>query len=99
MFVTSTPLVADGSTPPVTYTGPVKGTVAAWGAFGGGTLVMQMSPDSGTTWINLDPTGSTAATFTANGVGNFQLNMPCQLRAVLSGATSPSVNISWNETV
>jgi len=96
MFTTSTPLVANGSTPAVPYSATTgRCTVAAWGTFGGGTLTMEMSPDGGTTWIALDPSGSTVNTFTANGVGNFQINIDCLVRATLSGATTPSVNVKF----
>lgn len=96
MFTTSTPLVANSSTTAVPYEAR-KGrcTVAAWGTFSGGTLAMQMSPDNGTTWINIDPDGSTTCTFTNNGVGNFQINIDCLVRATLTGATSPSVNVKF----
>lgn len=68
-----------------------KGTFSAWGTFGGGTVTLQWSPDGGTTWLNADPSGFTFTTFTAGGIGGFELPT-CSIRAVLSGATAPNIN-------
>lgn len=68
-----------------------RGVFIAWGTFGGGTCKLQMSPDDGTTWINVDRAGDTFVTFTANGEGGFELPK-CQLRANLAGSTGASVN-------
>lgn len=65
------------------------GTFAVWGSFGGGTLKLQMSPDSGDTWIDLGP----EAHFTAPGVAQFGLGM-CLIRAELSGGGGASVSCS-----
>lgn len=68
-----------------------RGIFAAWGAFGGGTLKLQWSPDLGVTWMDVDRSGDTYVTFTANGTGGFELG-PCRLQVVLSGATAPNIN-------
>jgi hypothetical protein len=85
-------LTANGTTDPLHWYGG-RGTAAAWGNFGGGTATLQYSPDGGTTWINVDRTGDTYVTFTANGEGGFELGL-CLLRFNLTGATSPSVWVS-----
>lgn len=85
-------LTANGASAPVSwYGGP--GSVAAWGTFGGGTVALQMSPDNGTTWINVDRSGDSFVTFTAPGNGGFQLGL-CLLRFNLAGATSPNAWVS-----
>lgn len=83
-------LTANGASGSVPWYGGV-GTVMVWGTFGGGTVTLQMSPDNGTTWWNVDRVGDTAfATFTANGEAGFRLGL-CLLRFNLTGATAPSV--------
>ncbi|MGL1376857.1 hypothetical protein ACSTJI_24550, partial [Vibrio parahaemolyticus] len=59
----------------------------------GGTITLQMSPDNGATWINVDQSGDTYVTFTANGGGDFRLGL-CLLRFDLTGATAPNVWVS-----
>lgn len=68
-----------------------EGIFTAWGNFGGGTCKLQTSPDSGATGFDVDRSGETYVTFTAAGSGLFRLPR-CHLRAVLSGATAPSLN-------
>lgn len=68
-----------------------RGVFMAWGTWGGGTLTLQMSPDDGTTWVNVDRTGDTFCTLTANGQGGFELPK-CQLRVTLAGSTAASIN-------
>jgi hypothetical protein len=65
-----------------------RGVFAAFGTFGGGTVALQWTPDGGTDWLAVDASGNTFVTFTANGAGGFELP-PCQIRAVLTGATAP----------
>jgi hypothetical protein len=68
-----------------------RGVFSAFGAFGAGTCKLQFSPDAGVTWLDVDRSGDTYVTFTANGSGGFELP-PCQIRAVLTGATAPSLS-------
>lgn len=68
-----------------------EGQFTAHGSFGGGTCKLVWSPDQGTTWLDVDRSGDTYVTFTANGSGRFTLQ-PCLIRANLAGATSPNVN-------
>lgn len=83
-------LTANGTTPPAPWYGGA-GTFSASGTFGGGTAKLQMSPNNGVTWIDVDRSGDTYVTFTANGEGGFEL-APCLLRVSLTGATSPSLS-------
>jgi len=92
MFLT--PLLADGSTAPLLFRSLSRATVFAYGTFGGGTLELQASPDGGTTWITIPGT-----TFTNNGIGNFQINLDCLVRATLSGSTAPNLNVKWGGVV
>ena len=85
-------LTANGATTPVWWYGG-RGSALAWGDFGGGTATLQMSPDAGATWINVDRAGDTYVTFTANGEGGFELRV-CMLRFNLTGATNPNVWVS-----
>ncbi|MBO4228007.1 hypothetical protein [Bradyrhizobium neotropicale] len=69
-----------------------RGVFTAYGNFGsGGTCKLQASYDDGVTLIDVDRSGDTFVTFTANGQGGFELGA-CKLYAVLSGATSPSID-------
>src|SRR5262249_35869488 len=80
---------ADGNSTTVAWPGG-RGVFAAFGNFGGGTVTLQQSPDDGTTWINVDRTGDTYVTFTANGQGGFELGK-CLLRVNMAGSTTPAV--------
>lgn len=82
-------LTANGATNPVRWYGG-RGSIAVWGTFGGGTVTLQMSPDGGTTWLNVDHSSDNYVTFTAGGTGGFDLGL-CMLRFNLTGATTPSV--------
>jgi hypothetical protein len=62
-------------------------TLYASGAFDGGTLQVQASPDNGTNWFDV-----TGANLTADGVVNFEIKAEL-LRVNLSGASSPNVEI------
>lgn len=83
---------ADGNGDAVEWLGG-RGVFSAWGTFGSGTCKLQWSPDDGTTWLNVDQSGDTFVTFTANGVGGFELPWG-YVRAVLSGSTAASVSAS-----
>jgi len=68
-----------------------RGDFTAYGTFGGATVALQFSPDDGTTWINVDPSGSTYVTFTTAGVGGFELPKG-QIRAAITGGIGVSVS-------
>lgn len=85
-------LTANGATNPVPWYGGA-GTFSAYGNFGGGTATLQMSPDNGTTWINVDSSGEHYSTFAANGTCGFVLGL-CLIRVQLTGATAPSITVS-----
>lgn len=58
--------------------------------FGGGTVSIQGSLDSGTTWITLLKDDGNPASFTSNAFfGIRQFNPTVLVRAVLDGATDP----------
>lgn len=57
---------------------------AAQGTWGSGTLALQVSPDGGTTWRNVD-------TLTANGAKHAANVTDVLARLTLSGATSPAL--------
>jgi hypothetical protein len=82
-------LAADGQSDSVAWSGGF-GTVIVAGTWGGGTAKLQASPDNGTTWVDV----GTDVTFTANGMGNFQLPPGVLLRLDLSGATNPDLD-AW----
>lgn len=67
-----------------------RGVFAAYGTFDSGTAKLQWSPDDGTTWLDVDRSGETYVTFTADGAGNFELPA-CMIRAVLSGSTTAAL--------
>lgn len=60
------------------------GQFCAYGTWGGGTATLQFSPDEGTTWIDVDRSGDSFVTFTADGAGEFSLSQ-CLIRAITSG--------------
>jgi hypothetical protein len=65
-----------------------SGSYFAWGTFGGSDAVkLQVSPDDGTTAIDV-----TAASFTANATGEFQAGI-CLVRAVATIADTSSFNV------
>lgn len=67
--------------------------LVAYGTWGSGTLTLQFSPDGGTTWITVS-----GVSLTANGyVGNIIASQGDQVRAVLTGATSPSLTVILRE--
>lgn len=105
MAVVIQTLSADGQTDSVSllpYGGRVRAATAdvhVYGStFGSGTVTIQISPDSGTTWYAAtDVNGD--ITFSANGAAKIDYNSlqsaPVLARASLSGSSSPSLNIKW----
>ncbi len=66
------------------------GVFSAWGTWGGATAKLQWSPD-GSTWLDVDRSGDTFCTLTANGGGGFTLP-PCTVRANITGGTAASLS-------
>ena len=64
-------------------------TVFAWGTWDGATVVLEMSPDEGTTWIALAD-----LTFTENSAINMDLAVGIHVRGTVSGVGTSSVNLS-----
>lgn len=77
---------ADGASGAVRCTGTVY-QIEGEGTFGGGTLTPQKKSYDGT-WITLG-----SSTLTANGAINVEVPAGADIRANLSGATSPSVKV------
>ena len=74
-----------------------RGVFAAWGTFAAGTCKLQWSPDDGATWLDVDKTGDTFCTLTANGSGGFELSQ-CHLRCSLAGAGAASISSGVEST-
>jgi len=105
--VLDTTVSADGNTDitwkPARKETPNRATVYVFGGggndFGSGTVTVQVSPDGGTTFIDIPDQSGTAITFTANGVTNFELygngdpisTGSVQIRLALAGSTAPTV--------
>lgn len=78
-------------------------TLAAYGTFGGGTLSYAISPNGGTTLITLKTSAGSAYSTTSNDLIEYRGGTPTPyapqsqgqeaLYAVLTGATSPNINI------
>jgi hypothetical protein len=75
--------------------------VMAYGNFGSGTLTLAVSPDGGTTFLPLKDKTGAAISLTSNGYANIEIcgftnnnTHPLQVHAVLTGATSPNLNIA-----
>ena len=79
---------ANGNSSNLTWSGGF-GTFVVEGTWGSATAKLQMSPDNGTTWIDV----GSDATLTADGMVNFQI-APCLLRVNLSGVTTTSLD-AW----
>ena len=78
-----------------------QATVFMTGTFGGGTCTIELSPDQGTTlipakdWIGNAIDATSNAVFTTQPVGNGNhLEDFVTLYAVMSGSTSPSMNVT-----
>lgn len=83
-------LEADGSTQAVKWNGG-EGSFVASGTFGGGSLSLEFSNDDKATWIALGGD----ATITEGGGSGFILPLGVWVRATLTGATDPSINVSF----
>jgi len=68
--------------------------VYVFGTFGSGTVTVETSPDSGTTYVSVGSDG----VFTANGQVQLTLKSdaetPVLIRATIAGSTSPDVDIT-----
>ncbi len=78
--------IVDGQSAEAVHSGGAAAFVG-WGTFGTGTLKLQISPDGGTTWIDVP-----LATMTANGMVSIELPVKALVRADLTGSTSASVD-------
>ena len=87
----ATPINITGNTTNTITNFVRAGVVQISGTFGGGTLTVNVSTDGGTTW-----TTPTNGTFTAAAVFNFNCANRVLVQFVMSGATSPNVNVFFN---
>jgi len=86
---------ANGSTATRSHEGDAVFAFSATGTFGSGTVVLQWSPDSGTTWITVKTQQGTDVSLTAAGYfTRIYLPFGCLVRATLTGATSPSITVN-----
>lgn len=71
-------------------------TAVLYGDFGSGTVTAQVSADGGSTYVNIQESGSDV-TFTANGAKEFVINSdemnPVYLAFTMSGSSSPDLVI------
>lgn len=100
-------VTADGNTDrdwkPVRKDTPNRATVYVFGGggnnFGSGTVTLKVSPDGGTTFIDIPDAAGTSITFTANGMTNFELYANGDIlsagrviiRLALAGSTAPTI--------
>ena len=64
-------------------------TAFAWGTWDGATVILEVSPDEGTTWIAV-----TDLTFTENSMINVNLAVGIEVRGTVSGVGTSSVNLT-----
>jgi hypothetical protein len=67
--------------------------VGANATWGGGTLKIQTSPDGGTTWLDIPATSSWTAGTLNKRLGVVNAVYGTKMRLVMTGSTSPSLNI------
>lgn len=78
---------ANGDSDVIDWSGRFLGYFEVRGTFGGGTATLKHSTDGGATWRTTD---AIDLVFSEDGSYGFRLP-PCQLKVVLSGATSPDL--------
>ena len=66
----------------------------AWGTFGGATVALQVSPDSGTTWLAAEGARVAAVSVTAAGTVIADLPAGVMVRATITGGTGVEVSAS-----
>ena len=79
---------SDGQSATIDWPGGF-GSFVVGGTFNGTTTKLQMTPDGGTTWIDVGIDVQKAVA----GIGNFSLPV-CKLRADLADTTSPGPSIN-----
>ena len=62
-------------------------TVYCWGTFNGATVTVEVSPDGGATWFAVS-----GLSFTSQDAINMEVRAS-QVRGVVTGGTSPSINM------
>ena len=79
---------ATGASSAISHNGG-KRSVVYEGTWDSASLVVQMSPDSGSTWVAI-----TDATFTADGATMIDVPSPCELRFSLTVTGTTSID-AW----
>lgn len=82
---------ADGDSAVFNYSGG-RAVFTAYGTFGGGTCKLQMSPDGGTTWVDVTNDAGTAVSLTSAGLVQFHLSAGVKIKANLASSTGASLN-------
>lgn len=111
--VLNTTVTANGNTDitwkPSRKETPNRASVYVFGGggndFGSGTVTLQVSPDGGTTFIDVPDQVGSAIIFSSDGVTNFELygngnDIPTEkvvLRLALAGSTSPTIRYIIND--
>ncbi len=85
---------SDANSTAMTWDKSSLGTVWGEGTWGGGTISLETSPDSGTTWVPADD-GSNNHQLTADGALTFQVaeGPEVQVRVALSGSSGANLNV------
>lgn len=96
MALTFSTLAADGSSTALSFPGGAVRTMFVIGDLGSGTLTLEFSIDSGTTWDTVKdvPNGVTIA-FAEEGIANVDLRGAVDLRVTLAGSTDPDFTAGW----
>lgn len=78
---------ADGNTDPILADfSDEECELIVWGTFDGATVKLQMTPDEGTTWIDVRDLGGVVISLTTNRVVPLSVSYNEKLRANISGA-------------
>jgi len=64
-----------------------RGMFSAVATWGGGTVKLQILLPDGATWVDVDKSGDTFVTLTADGLGEFELPS-CSIRANIATSTA-----------
>ena len=70
-----------------------EGQIVVAGTWDTATVKLQMSPDGGTTWVDV----GSASTYTADGISSFALNS-CKVRVNVSSVGSSTSVSAWLST-
>lgn len=83
----------NGSSEEVSWKGG-KGTLAAKGTFGGGTVTLQVQVDGTQGYVEI-----VDSAISSEDMLSFELPRGCLVKAVLAGATSPDLNVTIGKSI